>query len=99
MKTAQIKRGITANIEVIVLVDDIPVANIRCNDYGVKDNMIICKQRDYNSYVWVQDYTVTTWKIIDDVKPYRHKCVSCGHYIIYGRNPSDPCWHCGKRCL
>ncbi|TFG97485.1 hypothetical protein E4H12_08505, partial [Candidatus Thorarchaeota archaeon] len=29
-------------------------------------------------------------EIIDDVRPYRHKCVSCGNYIIYGHNPSDP---------
>ncbi|TFG97484.1 hypothetical protein E4H12_08500 [Candidatus Thorarchaeota archaeon] len=62
MKTAQIQRGLTANIEVVVLVNDFPVAYIRCNDYKVKGDMIVCKQGDYNSYVWVEDYTVTTWR-------------------------------------
>ena len=61
-RTAIIKRGITAPIEVNVRADDRSIESIRCLDYDVEGNMIVCIHGNYNSYAFVDDYTVTTWK-------------------------------------
>jgi len=62
IRTAIIKRGITAPIEVDVICDGRPMASIRCLDYEVEGTMIICNHGEYNSYAHVDDYIVTTWR-------------------------------------
>ncbi|MBU0847021.1 hypothetical protein KKH23_07495 [Patescibacteria group bacterium] len=62
MRTAKIKRGLTAPIEVDIYFDGHFVASIRCQDYEVDDNMIICIHEGYNSYIYADDHTVTTWR-------------------------------------
>ena len=35
-------------------------------------------------------------EIIDDARPGRAKCGSCGHYLREDDRIGDPCWWCGK---
>jgi len=35
-------------------------------------------------------------EIIDDARPGRAKCGSCGHYLREDDQIGDPCWWCGK---
>ena len=35
-------------------------------------------------------------EVIDDVRPSRPKCGSCGHYLREDDLLGDPCWWCGK---
>uniref|UniRef100_A0A6M3M799 Uncharacterized protein n=1 Tax=viral metagenome TaxID=1070528 RepID=A0A6M3M799_9ZZZZ len=62
MRTAKIERGITAKYEITVRCHGRTIVTIRCNDYQVDDNMIVCKQKEYNSYIHVDKYTCETWK-------------------------------------
>lgn len=64
MRTAIIKKRHITPYEVVVHVDGVNVAAIRCNDYEVEQTMIVCKHGKcgYNSYVHVDDYTCETWK-------------------------------------
>jgi len=62
MRTAKITRGIAAKYEITVRCNGITIATIRCNDYEVDDDMIVCKQNEYNSYVHFDKYTCETWK-------------------------------------
>ena len=35
-------------------------------------------------------------EVIDDVRPSRAKCGTCGHYLREEDLIADPCWWCGK---
>ena len=62
MRKAIIKRGITAPYEVVVCVNDVPTASIRCVNYEIDGNMIVCDHGNYNSYAHVDDYICVTWR-------------------------------------